>query len=389
MFYRRLCALEKARRMMPPPDPTDSELKSSIRKRLVSLLLLIVAAISAGGMACGKRKPPLPPVPKVSQRAEISGFQRGDRVVLSWRMPEKNAPANEVQHIKRIDIYRLAERLNSPSTLSEEEFSARSVLIASVNVRDEDFGSKPFTYTDTLKFAGQPSRLRYAVRFVNASGQKAAFSNFFVIEPAAKVAAAPESLEAEITQDAIKLEWKAPAANADGTTPVNLLGYNVYRSASRTQAGSLLNKTPVKDADYSDVSFEFDKQYFYFVRSVSSGTGDSPTESTESNVLEVAPKDIFAPSPPTAVTIAASPTSISLFFPPNPETDVVGYKVYRSEDGTAPKANWQLLTSKYQDANTFQDSTAEVGKTYFYYVTAVDKFNNESSPSEVVSDKIP
>ena len=91
---------------------------------------------------------------------------------------------------------------------------------------------------------------------------------------------------------------------------------------------------------------------------------------------------------PPALTIAASPTSISLFFPPNPERDVVGYKIFRSEDETLPKAEWKLLTPKPQDANTFQDNTAEPGKAYFYYVTAVDKFDNESEPSETVTDKI-
>ena len=326
---------------------------------------------------------------KVSQRAVISGFQRGDKVILSWKMPEKNAAANDVEHITRVDIYRLAERLASPLTLSEQEFASRSVVVASVKVRDDDFGSKPFTYTDTLQFAGQPSRLRYAVRYVNASGQKAAFSNFLVIEPAARVAAAPTALKAETTQDSIDLEWTAPIANADGTTPVNLRGFNIYRSTSRTQPGRLLNKTPIKEAKYSDETFEFDKEFFYFVRAVSSGTGDSPTESTESNVVEVTPKDTFAPGPPESITIAASPTSISLFFPPNRETDVVGYKIFRSENEAIPKAEWKLLTPKYQETNTFQDTAVEAGRIYYYYLTAVDRFNNESEPSEVVSEKIP
>lgn len=357
--------------------------------KLTLSLLLFIAVIAMAGSGCGKRKPPLPPQPKVSQRAEISGFQRGDKVILSWKMPEKNAAVNDVQHIKRVDVYRLAERLTSTLTLTEAEFAARSVLIASVNVGDRDFGSKPFTYTDTLQFAGQPSRLRYAVRYVNASGQKAAFSNFLLIEPAAKVAAAPSGLNAVVTQESIKLEWTAPSTNADGTTPVNLLGYNVYRSGSSTQAGRLLNKAPGRDSEYSDQTFEFGKEYFYFIRAVSSGTGNSPTESAESNIVEVQPKDVFPPSAPTAITIAASPTSISLFFPPNPETDVVGYKIFRSEDDSLPKAEWELLTPKYQDANTFQDAAVEAGKTYYYYVTAVDRFNNESGASEVVSDKIP
>lgn len=352
------------------------------------LLLTVLAALSGAG-ACGKRKPPLPPLPKVSQRAEISGFQRGGRVILSWKMPERNAPPNDVQHISRVDIYRLAERLASPLTLSEQEFAARSVLIGSVKVRPEDFGAKPFTYTDNLQFAGQPSRLRYSVRYVNSAGQKAAFSNFLVIEPAAKVANAPTALKGEVTQTSVDLEWSGPIANADGTTPVNLLGYNVYRSESSTQAGRLLNKAPVRDARYSDALFEFDKKYFYFVRAVSSGTGDSATESSESNILELDPKDTFPPTAPASVTIAASPDSISLFFPPNPETDVVGYKIFRSEDGATPKAEWKLLTAKPLETNTFQDTNVESGRTYFYYIVAIDKFANESEPSEVVSDKLP
>ncbi len=328
-------------------------------------------------------------MPKVSQRAEISGFQRGNKIILSWKMPARNAPRNDVEHISRVDIYRLAERSKSPRTLSEQEFAARSVLIASVRIRDDDFGPKPYTYTDTLKFAGQPSRLRYAVRFVNSAGQKAAFSNFLLIEPAPKVAAAPDELKAKVSQTVIDIAWTAPKENADGTTPVNLVGYNIYRSESKATAGKLLNKTPVVDAQFADKTFEFDKEYFYFVRAVSAGTGDQPTESGESNIVEVAPKDTFPPTPPSSITIAASPTSISIFFPPNPETDVVGYKIFRSEDETLPKPEWKLLTPKPQDANTFQDTDAEAGKTYFYYVIAIDKFNNESPPSEVVSDKMP
>ncbi|MGD9561159.1 MAG: fibronectin type III domain-containing protein [Pyrinomonadaceae bacterium] len=360
-----------------------------IGKILTSLTVLVVALYAIAVVGCGKRKPPLPPLPKVSQRAQISGFQRGNQVILSWQMPAKNASPGDVQHIKRVDIYRLAEKLNSPRTLSEEEFADRSVLIASVNVRDSDFGPKRYSYTDSLQFAGEPSRLRYAIRFVNAAGQKAAFSNFLVIEPAPRVASAPTALVAEVSQDSIALEWTPPTNNADGSSPVNIQGYNIYRSESRELPGRLLNRAPVQEAGYSDTTFEFDKEYFYFVRAVSSGAGDSPTESTESNIVELKPKDTFPPSPPVSITIAASPASISLFFPPNPENDVVGYKIFRSTDKSAPKADWQVMTQKYQDANTFQDTTVESGKVYFYYVTAVDKFENESKPSEVVGDTVP
>ena len=352
-------------------------------------LALLLAIVSAAGVSCGKRKPPLPPVPKVFQRAEIAGFQRGNRVVLSWKMPATNAAANDVRHISNVDVYRLAERLTSPPSLSEEQFASRSVLIGSVPVGDDDFGSKSLSYTDTLQLAGQPSRLRYAVRFVNKSGQKAPFSNIIVIEPESKVAAAPTSLSGTVTQDAIELSWTAPAANADGTTPVNLAGYNIYRSQSKTQAGTLLNRTPVTATKYSDRIFEFDKEHFYFVRAVSTGTGDTPTESGESNIVELTPKDTFPPSAPVSLTIGAAPGSISIFFPPNPETDVVGYRIYRSEDKDQDKAAWKMLTAEPITANTFQDTSVESGKTYFYFVTAVDKFENVSEKSEVVSETVP
>ena len=363
-------------------------LNDYVKHKRVKAPLALLALVVLSGLSCGKRKPPVPPAGRVMQRAEATGFQRGNQVILSWKMPARNAANNNVQNIKRVDIYRLAEQLNSPLTLSEEEFSARSVLIATLPVTDADFGLKTLSYTDTLEFAGQASRLRYAIRFVNASGQKAAFSNFLLIEPAAKVAAAPTSLSPAVSQDAISLSWEAPASNADGSTPTNLLGYNIYRSESKTEVGKLLNKTPVTEIKFLDRFFEFEKEYFYFVRAVSIGTGGVPIESSESNIITIKPKDTFAPSAPASITLAATPTTISIFFPTNPENDVTGYRIYRSEDASLAKAQWKLLTSNLLETNTFQDTNVESGKTYYYYLTATDKFGNVSELSEVVSETI-
>lgn len=351
--------------------------------------LALIAVVLLSGLSCGKRKPPLPPKERVIQRVEVSGFQRGNQVILAWKMPARNASLGSVMNINRADIYRLAEPLSSPLGLSEEEFAARSTLVATLNIRDTDFGLKTLNYTDTLQFAGQAARLRYAIRFVNAAGQKAAFSNFFLLEPAAKIAGAPTSLSAVVAQEAVKLGWTPPTTNVDGSTPVRLLGYNIYRSGSADVPGKLLNKTPISDTSFNDEFFEFDKPLFYFVRAVSVGTGGEPVESIESNILQIAPKDTFPPSPPTAITLAATPTTISIFFATNPEKDVVGYKLYRSEDANLDKAGWTLLTPEAITTNTFQDSRVASGKTYFYYLTAIDKAGNVSEPSEVVSETVP
>ena len=341
------------------------------------------------GFGCGKRKPPLPPTERVLQKVEITAFQRGDGIILSWKMPARNAATGSILNISRADIYRLAEPPDSPLALSEEEFASRSVLIAALKIDNADFGLKTMSFTDKLEFAGQPVRLRYALRFVNASGQKAGYSNFLIVEPAANIASHPTDLTTEVTQEAINLSWSPPLGNVSGTGPVNLLGYNVYRSGSEKEPAKLLNKTPVTDPRFADRVFEFDKDYFYFVRAVSVGGEGTPTESLESNIVKVVPRDVFPPTAPDAITLGATPTSISIFFANNPESDIAGYRIYRSMDPNADKSTWTLLTTELLTTNTFQDVNVETGKTYYYYLTATDKAGNVSEPSSVVSETIP
>ena len=350
-----------------------------------ALAFIITALLIAAG--CGKRKPPLPPIEKVSQRIEISGVQRGNIVALSWTLPDQNASDRSLQKITRADVYRLAEVLSAPPNLSEEEFASRSTLISSVPITDADFAAKQFTYNDTLQFAGQPARLRYAVRFVNESGQKAAFSNFLLIEPTAKSAEQPILINSRISQEAIALKWNAPQKNLDGSQPVNILGYNIYRTENETT--KILNKMPVTANGFEDAFFEFGKEYQYFVRTVSLGGDGEPVESLDSNKLAVKPLDTFPPKPPTAITIAAAPKNLSIFFAVNLEKDVVGYKIYRTTNPAQPKAEWLLLTSETLPRSTFQDVTVAAGTTYFYYLTALDSAGNVSEPSEVVSETAP
>jgi predicted phage tail protein len=362
-------------------------LRNSKTKNAILALIIFVLLISA--LNCGKRKPPLPPLERVSQRIEIDGYQRGNLVNLSWIMPPRNAAEASNLNINRIDVYRLAETLDTPLTLSEEEFSSRSTLIASLPISNDDFGLKKFTFTDTLEFAGQTVRLRYAIRFVNSSGQKAAFSNFLLVKPTAKVAEAPNSLTATTTEETIILDWVAPQLNVDGSKPVNLLGFNIYRSASEKEIAKILNTIPVSKPEFSDKFFEFNKKYFYFIRAVSLGSNGEPVESIESNIVNILPQDIFPPNAPAAITIAAAPNNLAIFFAANLEKDIAGYKIYRSTNPKLPSLQWQNLTQELLTTNTFQDVNVDSGKIYFYYLVAVDKSGNISKPSEIVSETAP
>ena len=349
-------------------------------------LLTLFVLLSIG---CGKRGVPVPPKERVLQRVEISGYQRGNQVILSWKMPNRNAAVGSVLNISRADIYRLAEPVTAPLQLSEEEFANRSTLIAAMPITNADFGAKTLLYKDTLQFAGQAARLRYAIRFVNAAGQKAAFSNSLLIEPTSKVAGGPTSLSTEASQNAVRLKWQPPATNIDGSTPVSILGYNIYRSTSEKEPGKLLNKTPVTATDFDDEFFDFDKDYYYFVRAVSVGVQAEPVESSESNIVKFKAVDTFAPSAPSAITVAAAPGTISIFFAINPEKDIAGYKIYRSTDPNLAKDKWATLTPELLKTNTFQDTKVESGKTYYYYLIATDKFGNVSPASKTIFETAP
>lgn len=367
-------------------------LSASRIQGLLLLVLLLPAMMLVTN--CGKRRPPQPPLERVQQRTELlSGVQRGNQVILSWPAPQRNAADESVQSIRRIDVYRLAEKPRAPLGLTEEEFATRSTLIGSVTYDEIKRASDVLNYTDTLELAGEPARLRYAVRYVNASGQRAAFSNFLLLEPAARIAQPPtvNSTGKEVTEDAITISWQPPAANIDGSTPVNLLGYNIYRLEESEDVNS---QTPINDSlvsgtQYQDKNFKFGESYRYVVRSVSLGTEGAQVESLNSNSITVSPRDVFPPSAPASITVAAAPARLSIFLPANPEADIAGYNIYRSTDPDLPKDKWNKLNAELLTRTTFQDEKVESGRKYYYYLTAVDQAGNVSQPSEVVSETVP
>jgi fibronectin type 3 domain-containing protein len=358
-------------------------------RRLQLLTFALVLCLPA---ACGKRRPPLPPTENVPQRTELlSGVQRGNQVILSWPAPRRNAPEGSVQSIRRIDIYRVSESTDDPLPLTEEEFASRATLIGSVPFSSIGRATEDLTYIDTLTL-NEPVRLRYALRYVNATGQRASFSNFLLIEPATRVSQPPVLLSVtNESENVVKIRWQTPPANVDNSTPVNLLGYNIYRTdrSQNEPAQTPLNNEVLTAAEFNDQTFKFGEEYVYLVRAVSLGTGGAQVESLNSNALSIAPRDAFPPSAPASVSIAPAPRRLSLFFPANPERDVAGYNIYRSTDANAPKESWTKLNRSLLERTTYQDDAVESGVKYFYYLTAVDTAGNTSQPSEVVSETVP
>jgi hypothetical protein len=355
------------------------------------MLLLGLCALSLAP-TCGKRRPPLPPIERVPQRTDqLTGIQRGDQVILMWPAPLRNAGTGSVQSIRRVDVYRVTEKPNAPLPLTEDQFAARSLLVGSLSYEQIQKAGPTLTYPDTLDLAGQPARLRYAIRYVNSAGQRAAFSNFFLLEPAAKVAEPPTVTGHEESETANTIRWDAPTKNTDGSTPVNLLGYNVYRvlESKPDPDPKPLNQEPVTGTQYQDKTFKFGEKYLYFVRSVSLGTEGRHVDSRDSNKIPVFQEDKYPPVPPDLAQPNAIPGRIALFWTANTEPDLAGYILYRSTDASLPPERWTRLTPEIYTKTTFTDTNVETGKTYYYYVIAVDTAGNQSKPSRVVSETVP
>ena len=134
---------------------------------------------------------------------------------------------------------------------------------------------------------------------------------------------------------------------------------------------------------YRDTLFDFGRTYAYVVRSVVLVEGN-PLESADSNSTIVTPRDIFPPAAPENLMVAAlagaSPGSVlaDLSWSINLETDLAGYRVYRSEEQDTRGA---LLTRDLLLAPAYRDTSVEPGHRYWYSVTAVDRAGNESDRS--------
>ena len=67
---------------------------------------------------------------------------------------------------------------------------------------------------------------------------------------------------------------------------------------------------------------------------------------------------------------------------PAGELDVVGYYVYRAEEG----GGFNRLNAQPVAASAYRDLSVAAGRTYRYRVTAVDRRGNESGPGGEVRE---
>ena len=180
--------------------------------------------------------------------------------------------------------------------------------------------------------------------------------------------AAPTGLGASAGENYVGLDW-ADSGESDLAT------YSVYRSSVSGSYGGAM-ATGLFSSSYVDNSAVNGNTYYYKV----TATDTNGNESVKSSEVTATPADITPPSAPAGLTAAAGDGSVSLDWNNNGETDFASYSVYRSTtSGSYGSALTNGLTS-----NSYVDSTAVNGTTYYYVVTASDTTGNESAISSEV-----
>lgn len=371
---------------------------------LVSLspFFCLIFFFIAGCGAPGEPTPPAPPIPVAV--TDLAGRQLGDAVLLSFTVPLKSTLGLRLNEVPTMEVWR--GHLRSDGTPDPHSFRLVDTVPAAILQTYVQDGQVSFP--DPLR----PEELRantgeialYRVRTRISERKSSADSNEIHVD-LYPVPRSVDSLEAKTTERYIQLTWAPPTSTSAGAQLPPIREYHVYRGeldpASASAADKdlhagvwqvpLLQIAVATAPEYQDSGFDFDKTYAYVVRSVIS-EGGSLLESGNSRPAIITPKDTFPPAAPQDVVATplpgASPGNsvVDLSWTINLETDVAGYRVYRSEteNGRGP-----LVTPDLLPTPSFRDNNVASGRRYWYTVTAVDRAGNESPPSAATLVEVP
>jgi hypothetical protein len=188
--------------------------------------------------------------------------------------------------------------------------------------------------------------------------------------------AVPQGLLVYYASDGeIGIEWNADRVG-------NIRGYNIYRS-NEDSGYTFIEFT--NRFYFIDDSLYYDSVYFYRVSAVNT----SFIESELSASVSAKPINRYTPRTPGALFINARnwPDSKGIFLSwlPNEETDLAGYRIFKSDTENFEPDESSYLSSI--TATEFADTTvSQLYQRFYYKIKAFDKGGLESDPSPERSD---
>jgi hypothetical protein len=344
---------------------------------VLALGLCVIPALEG----CGKRGSPRPPLPRgPSAPGEVAARQIGRRAFVAFDVPAAKGERPSQQPV-RAQLVRVTYEPDFQPPADPDAFRRRGDVVGEIVA--DPLSAEGRLLLEDLRLHELPQHgvgytLRYAVRVSDRRGR----SSPLVVSPDLELLepiAAPRDLVAEPTADGVRLRWSAPQGGGDAT-------YNVYRTRPEEPwPDEPLNRQPLPATDYLDASVSTGERYAYTVRA--SLAAERPfREGDPSELREVLAEDRFPPIAPRGLVAVQEGPAVRLFWDPNPERDLAGYRVERQvEDGP-----WVEVGPGTTETPSFLDGGVEVGWRVAYRILALDRVDppNISPPSSSVELRV-
>jgi len=359
--------------------------------------LISILVVAAGCGAPGEPVPPSPPVPIAV--TDLAAHQSGDGVELAFTLPAKSKSGEKLTSTPAVEILRgVLKSDGKPDSQSFRiVYTIPGALVGNYLTSGRVRFTEPISPTETKVHPG--ATVAYLIRTRLSPKRASADSNVV----AARVFPVPQAISAihiQVTETTVNLDWPVPTQTSAGDPVPSISGYRIYRGEIDPHTApprakdlalmqwisplTLLGPSPTNT--FSDTQFDFGKTYVYVVRTVIAAQ-EIEIESDNSEPTTIAVLDTFPPATPQGLAAAVLPGAapqtfvVDLSWSINLETDLAGYRVYRSEQESV---RGQPITPDLLPVPSVRDTSVEPGHRYWYTVTAVDRAGNESAPSSSV-----
>jgi hypothetical protein len=286
----------------------------------------------------GDVQPPFIRIPEAVK--DLAATQSGHNIVLTWTNPRRYVDGSAATNLAHVQIRANDEMLATVDASAAGQAQSYGIPIASA----------------------PSSQRKFTIVVETTQGKRSEMSNSAVITPA-DVPGQITSLGATADQRRIFLRWEKPQEH-----PELADAYVVVRTDIPAEAETVSGNV------YQDMRYQAGKTFTYQVTALRR-LGGTTIMGVGPVSIVVSAEDKTPPAIPGGLELTATDTGGYLTWDANSETDLAAYRVFRSERADA---GFRVIAEKLL-TNLFFDPMYR--PDFYYAVSAVDEFGNESKMS--------
>lgn len=282
---------------------------------------------------CGYVGDPLPPALNIPARInDLRAVQTGDRVRLTCTLPSLTTDSLGIRRVESVELLAgdtpipVAQRTPGPLEVYWPVGAAGATVVFRVRTRSEKGRASEWSPDVALELQSP-------------------------VQP-------PAGAKADPHPEGVRLSWTVPARHA-----VRVL---------RRSGDEWIEEAVISASEWVDRGAKFGQPRVYSLVAIH----PKGAESVPVADLVITPDDIFPPAIPAGLAAIPGIGTIEIAWERSPDTDVAGYRIYRSAGGTPMEAVGVMSV-----AAAYSDREIKSGVNYRYAVTAIDQKGNESPKS--------